>query len=98
MEPDGRQSSSILFGLHITDEARRDAVHEAMVGHVVGDDRPGSHHRGLTDGQATEDHRPRADRRASLDEGRYYAPIVFCLPTSIGRRPRITIVDEHDAV
>ena len=83
----------------MTDETRRDAIHEAMVGHVVGDDRPGSHHRGFPDGHRRQ--------RISAPE-----PIVtrlvsrwsvlrsnrFGLRASVGCRPRITIVDEHDAV
>ena len=54
--------------------------------------------RAFSDGNAAENDSTTPDRSATLNSGWHYFPVFLCLETSIGSRPGIQIVDEHDAM
>jgi hypothetical protein len=69
-----------------------------MIGHVASDHRSSTNQGAFADRYAPKNDRTAADRSTSLHASRYNVPIFFGLQSPVGRRLRVEIVDEHDAV
>src|SRR5438132_8849648 len=82
----------------ITRQPTGNALGDSIVRNITRHDRARADEGVSADRKATEDDRAGANGRALLDPGGNDCPVGVTLQAAGGGRPRVAVVDEHDAM